>query len=440
MRRAIVVPPFPLFTLLGLGILLPWNVLLTSFPHFLLYLPSSAPFWVSNGYTGALFLALLGVSFRRCFGDFEMAVGGYLMMGLPLLICALADPSLALLIPLSILVGAGDGLVQASLFRLASAKPGGALVAAVMLGNGASGLFVTTLKVLCMVAVEGEGAQAKVYFAIGAVMIVGCVAAAEQARRQGEFRPDAGGRGGGEGDDIELMRLNRGDSDPVSPDKGGGMGGTKVIDLDVSDSTDPGPEDQEDTQTYPAVIRQTIQPLLSVFLTFLLTLSCFPGLTTLISSQPFGAGREWYDTVIVLFFNLGDVAGRGSIGFLVRSHLRGKRWPKLLLPEKGEEVKGKLLFPVLLRFGFVVVFPLLVKRPQPPLVVFLLVFSLALTNGYAASLAMVTAPKMVEGGKERVVNVMLLGLFAGLAVGSAVGTGIEALFLKDSIDSTDSQQ
>ena len=104
------------------------------------------------------------------------------------------------------------------------------------------------------------------------------------------------------------------------------------------------------------------------------------------------------------------------------------RWPKLLLPEK-DEVKGKLLVPVLLRSGFIVAFPLLVKNPQPPLVVFLLVFVLALTNGYAASLAMVTAPKTVKGGKERVVNVMLLGLFAGLAAGSAVGTGIEALFL-----------
>ena len=68
--RRLAMPPFVLFVLLGIGILLPWNCLIMSIPFFTSYLNPDIPFLLSNGYTISLFLALVGVSIRRpCQGE-----------------------------------------------------------------------------------------------------------------------------------------------------------------------------------------------------------------------------------------------------------------------------------------------------------------------------------------------------------------------------------
>ena len=224
---------------------------------------------------------------------------------------------------------------------------------------------------------------------------------------------------------LELSRLNRIEDVPSS--------GAKVLDSSLYDSSltlDGVAVSCTPPKTYLECVKSCCLPLASIFLTFTVTLATFPGLTSLLAEHDdaFSAGPAWYNVLLVTVFNLGDVIGRGTTGYIASSAERGGIWTKTYLPSTSD-FKYKVFLPVLLRFSFLYIFPFIIVHPTPPLISFLVVVLMASTNGYLASMSMMVAPQTIEGddlAKEKVVNIMLFGLFAGLSVGSMVGTGIEA--------------
>lgn len=152
-----------------------------------------------------------------------------------------------------------------------------------------------------------------------------------------------------------------------------------------------------------------------VFLVFLISLSCYPGLTVLIESQ--AHGTPWNDKYFVpviayLLFSTGDYIGRLIAG-------------KLQKPKKGSWI-------IVLNLLRIVFIPLLLycnAQPRSHLPVLfdkdyqyiLIVFLFALSNGYLANLALLCAPRVVEQHeKETASSMMTIFLGGGLAVGSSI--------------------
>ncbi|KRT78708.1 hypothetical protein AMK59_6961, partial [Oryctes borbonicus] len=127
-----------------------------------------------------------------------------------------------------------------------------------------------------------------------------------------------------------------------------------------------------------------------VFLVFLISLSCYPGLTVLIESE--SHGNPWNDKYFVpviayLLFSTGDYIGRLIAG-------------KVQKPKKGTWI-------IVLNLFRLVFIPLLIycnaqPRSQLPVLFtkdyqyIIILFSFAISNGYLANLALVCAPRVVE--------------------------------------------
>ena len=63
-----------LFVTMGIGILFPWNALITSTAYFQLFLGSGITFVISNAYTVSLFLTLLATCFKKFNGYLTVQV------------------------------------------------------------------------------------------------------------------------------------------------------------------------------------------------------------------------------------------------------------------------------------------------------------------------------------------------------------------------------
>ncbi|GJQ65552.1 nucleoside transmembrane transporter [Trypoxylus dichotomus] len=159
-----------------------------------------------------------------------------------------------------------------------------------------------------------------------------------------------------------------------------------------------------------------------VFLVFLISLSCYPGLTVLIESE--AHGNPWNDKYFVpviayLLFSTGDYIGRLIAG-------------KVQKPKKGTWI-------IVLNLIRLVFIPLLIycnAQPRSHLPVLfikdyqyiIILFSFALSNGYLANLALVWAPRVVEQHeKETASSMMTVFLGVGLAVGSCISLFIVKL-------------
>jgi equilibrative nucleoside transporter 1/2/3 len=288
-----------------------------------------------------------------------------------------------------------------------------------MLGNGTSGVLVSVLKILCKAAFpqndEGTRMESRVYFGVGAALLCGCLWAISRVRRMGYI-----GRGGGgalveeiERAEIELASLT--------------VGGVP---------SDSAPKQQDDDtsmaalfRTYRSLLSLALLPTLTVFLTFVLTLSLYPGVTSLFPAT-FGE-NGWFAVTLAAAFNVGDWGGRGAASLLVS---RGGRVAEWVLPAvgRGGELRnfGKVAGLGAVRLAFYALFAMAARGAiRDSLGVMLLVFVMAGTSGFVVTTCMVVGPMMVDDAekKERVNSLLLVALFLGLAVGVTLGDGIKGV-------------
>lgn len=157
---------------------------------------------------------------------------------------------------------------------------------------------------------------------------------------------------------------------------------------------------------------------------FVVTLSIYPAVTVLIVSEGHGNGRPWNDvyfTTVVnyLTFNTGDYVGRIIAGLV--------EWPT--------NRPRLLIFASLLRIVWVPLFMVCNAQPRTSLpvlihsdtVYILLMICFAVTNGYLANIALISAPKRVQAHEREMASSMMA---AFLGVGLAFGSMFSLILVK----------
>ncbi|TYZ69428.1 hypothetical protein PybrP1_012730 [[Pythium] brassicae (nom. inval.)] len=158
-----------------------------------------------------------------------------------------------------------------------------------------------------------------------------------------------------------------------------------------------------------AVGRVAAKPLFSLFLSYFVCLSCFPGIIAALQSTTF-ALADWYAIVLVGSYNLGDLVGKNLPMYVMYFDV------------------ATLHRPWLLQAAFVPFFVLAALHPMPDMVAIAAVVLLGLVTGYVATSSMVLAPSVCSEFQKEVAG-MVGGLSAilGLCLGSYSGLALEAL-------------
>eukprot|EP00794_Sanderia_malayensis_P017474 gene17474-19221_t len=177
------------------------------------------------------------------------------------------------------------------------------------------------------------------------------------------------------------------------------------------------PSKESSKPQYFQIFKKIFPAAFSVTMIFLVTLACFPALTSRIASAA-KKKSDWTDKYFVsvtcfLLFNLGDYLGRSLAGFI---QIPRKRWPKWILPAI---TLGRLLFIPLFMFCNVQPRNIIVLFNHDAFpIIFMLLF--AMTCGYFGSIAMMYGPSYVEGQQAELAGtIMACGLSIGLGLGSA---------------------
>jgi len=170
------------------------------------------------------------------------------------------------------------------------------------------------------------------------------------------------------------------------------------------------------------VLRRIHIPGVTVFLIYIVTLGCFPGLTVLIESTSRGLPdtTPWENDYFIpvtcfLFYNIGDYLGR----MLSCTPALPTPGPRLVL-----------LFS-LLRLAFLPIFLLCnaapLRREMTPIVFYsdglyiAFMFMFSASNGYLTNICMVAAPQSVPPHLQQTASNLMVGILGlGLVVGSAI--------------------
>jgi hypothetical protein len=186
----------------------------------------------------------------------------------------------------------------------------------------------------------------------------------------------------------------------------------------ITDAEDSIQEEGEPTNDTVAAWSHVKGPATCIFLTFVVTLSLFPGWTSELQSvrqcrTHFRLSNDLYTPFSFLLFNVGDLFGRLLSAKITQKRIRG--------------LSSKLVKASLLRFIF---FPLLFMcvggsregfQIQSDLYSLLIQFSFAISNGLLVSTAFVHAPTLLPGSthmQERSSEILTFAVAFGLLSGS----------------------
>jgi len=357
-----------------------------------------------------------------------------MMIVLVLFLCV-SDPSVGLSTFLAVVVGVGDALAQSGLFAFA-ATTDPLYTSAVMAGNGTAGLIVGLLRLLTKWGfVNTDDAlykSSRVYFAVCVLVIAAAIFALYTVTTKNVPLSS---------NHVSNRSVINGDSQRLRDD-----------DEEENDGDEENNNDNNTVQPFDAILpsknkftttttttlscietivlasnrvrrvtSEAITYLAAIFGVFLITLSLFPAIMVEIKSSSKNLG-DWWSVILIVIFNLFDTIGRASLSLnFVRS--------RLILFLKGFD--RKLLLIVFLRALYI---PLFWLSVHPDVLahdgfVILVVATFALTNGVLSTYIMSVGSNSFQDDqdKETVSNLIVLSLMLGLAVGSVLGVGIEAL-------------
>jgi equilibrative nucleoside transporter 1/2/3 len=265
------------------------------------------------------------------------------------------------------LTGFASSVMQSTIAGLAALFPP-EYIGGMMSGCGIAGIVAIVLRIITKVALPqtpaGLQASGKLFFILAAGIVALC----------------AGGF-------IVLMRLSITQHNL-----------TKYYKLK---STDTVLEPQE--ATIAGIIRKIWKEALAIIISFFVTLSLFPGITSLVKSNSNLLKPDWFSILFTALFMLGDFVGRTA-----------PRWFRIFSPKI-------LLVPTLVRFAF---FPLLLFCIKPHLIredwiSCTLSFLFSLSNGYISTLGMIYGPQKVASYEKELAGIILAGcITAGIVLGS----------------------
>eukprot|EP00746_Dinoflagellata_sp_MGD_P045803 gnl/MRDRNA2_/MRDRNA2_212477_c0_seq1.p1 gnl/MRDRNA2_/MRDRNA2_212477_c0~~gnl/MRDRNA2_/MRDRNA2_212477_c0_seq1.p1 ORF type:complete len:448 (+),score=64.13 gnl/MRDRNA2_/MRDRNA2_212477_c0_seq1:61-1404(+) len=160
------------------------------------------------------------------------------------------------------------------------------------------------------------------------------------------------------------------------------------------------------------IFKDALPQLVNICMIFIVTFIVFPGVASKWRSELpfFSSNADWYTTCIIGIFQVFDVVGRISPGFLISLRVTAK----------------SLWIPSSLRFIFVPLFMVLQRFPHllpslyQDLAQALAMAAFAVSNGWCATLAMMHGPQQVSiPAEQHTVGIMMeLGLITGIFAGS----------------------
>jgi hypothetical protein len=311
-----------------------------------------------------------------------------------------------------------------------------------MAGNGVCGVAVSFLRVVTKAALpdthDGIVTSTLIYFGAAVLVVIFCIIGVTAVLKVGYIKDQA--------DDMDTKRRLKygklkdeespGSADMTPVVENGDVDGTNPEDVNVDvdaavngdgksddgeNENDRASEEQaligsptEDDDEFQSkkkhrtwsILKKEAPFAFSVFFTFFVTISIFPGLTVTIPSSN-GLG-SWYPVILIVLFNVFDLIGRSSASKL-----------HTILPSK------RLVLLSSLRIIFL---PLFILCIHPKLFVadwwaaVFMVF-MALSNGLFSSVAMMSGPPAFKrkSDQETAGNIMTFFLLLGICAGSTFG-------------------
>lgn len=415
--------PATILTGMGMGFLLPWNGFMLAADYFEEIYPNQH---TETTFASVNMVSLFGCMFFVVLYGTRLPLGCRIVTGFSVLftclMLAIPVTNLGVHCILVSAVGLGDALTQGSVFAFAG-QLSPLHTGAVMMGNGASGLIVSFLRMGTKAAFPTIYGSFVAFFLLCAIQIGLCLVgwlvlrnhpAAQALDRTFDKNSwksclalcfsDAGSSSGGSAGtwkELDEAGVNPDDEDDLAA-------------MSPSQSPKVNSDDEWMGINVGALKRvfDKIQvPGMCVFLNFMITLSVFPGVTVdFVSSLELGS---WYPVLLISTFNGCDMIGRMIAAYYFSS----------LAPTKRYTIRMTLCRLVLLPFFILSVHP---RWFASDLFGFALLTAFGLSNGYCATLAMVLAPTLVEGDEDKelssmeMVFLLMLGLSAGAFTGSFI--------------------
>ena len=327
---------FLIILLLGLGLLTPWNVTISSYPYFVELFSATDPvgsklaFLMTSASTfPSLPLLFLMVWFGDMLSTRTRIVGACLVQALLMILlplCSSLSPYVPIL--LAALSGMTTSVLQSSVMGLVSSFPP-TYSQGFMLGQGYAGILASFGQIIVQgFVVSGftGNSPTYIYFAFAASILASGAIGTVYLHAHPFARPYL---------TLNSAEMNEKDSLlSLAETPGGGY-----EDLDMDPTQIQGSESasslatshrqltQQASVSTLAVFKKSWKDLLTVFLVFLITFLVFPGVMVYSTSYKggFGSGSaylgpgvfsgKWWTILIIGLFNLFDTCGRSLPGY-----------------------------------------------------------------------------------------------------------------------------
>ncbi|KAK1947809.1 Equilibrative nucleoside transporter 4 [Phytophthora citrophthora] len=192
-------------------------------------------------------------------------------------------------------------------------------------------------------------------------------------------------------------------------------GGTPNHQDDDADDEEDAFEIEEELEEHAAaatvmnVLHTALKPFFSLFFSYFVCLSCFPGIISAIPSVTLHLG-DWFPIVLVGCYNLGDLVGKNLPVY------------KMYFDE------STLHLPWPFQLAFLPLFMAALVHPFDDITIIVAVLLLGLTTGYVATSSIIIAPSICSEYQKEVAG-MVGGLssIVGLCAGSYNGLALEAI-------------
>jgi MFS family permease len=385
------------FLVLGAGILIAWNAILTALDWFNTVFPDrqvSFIFTILNFLPYVIFQPLTiwkGSRFSlnmRIIPTFAVICA--LLALSPLLSATLqVDAAFALMCVLIVVMGIANAIAQTSVFSLGAMMPP-KYTNAVMLGNAVAGIIITLARIICLASFphtdSGLLVSTLIYFAIAGVFILGCIFTQIHVMRNPlvqEYVSKATNK------DINL-----------TPGQG--------EELQIMDSTEQSFMDVS-LPTIKNTYKKIWQYSFLVWMVFVITFGVFPAVS--LANEDDNLSYPWFATLMITIFNFFDALGRYGVSMWL---------PKSLV----------LWVMTFSRFIFWLTF-ILIASDSPSIppdwlfngtwFKFINMALFAFTNGFVSTCLMIHgASSVVNSMKERAGAIMSTSLVFGIFSGSLI--------------------
>ncbi|XP_066282833.1 equilibrative nucleoside transporter 1-like [Branchiostoma lanceolatum] len=416
-----------IFFMLGLGMLLPWNIFITANMYFRnRFAKSSYEDTFENYFSVASMVPNVVFQLLNIFVAHKVSLN--LRMVVPLitmLVCFIVTAIMVWVRDIStigfflvtiftvVVINLASAIMQGGSFGVAGKFPG-RYTQAIMSGQALAGVFSALASILSLAAGGDPTHSGFGYFltAVAAIVVAMVSYLLLNKFEYARFYLQ---------NTQELPSLSKDASSP-------GVNGA-VPAADVSDLTGSGAENMAviSRSSYLQIFRKIWMPAVSVMFTFLVTLSVFPSVSSLIESVSKSDGSRWTGEFFIpvtcfLFFNLSDLAGR-----IIAGAVQFPKEKSVLLP-----------ILVLLRTGFMPLFMFCNAQPEEftrhlpvvfdsdayPIVFMVL---MGVSNGYLGSLCMMYGPRLVAAEDAETAGITMSAfLTLGLGLGAAFSFALTA--------------